>query len=188
MNVVWNWQAATIRGVCPPRAARGKDQGQSAVEFALLLPLLLLFFFFLIEFGRVFGSWLLITNAAREGARYAAVQDFGCTGDTNCTNTNAAIISWVQKTASFLTVQAVACSSNQPPGGSTSCVSVTRVTCPDANYTALCNNSSDRFVIVQVAYQVQTLMPITGSVPFVGAVNYPGSLLVAGLSSMRAEQ
>jgi Flp pilus assembly protein TadG len=158
------------------------------VEFALVFPILLLLLFFVFEFGRVFGSWLLITNAAREGARFAAVQDFSCAGDTNCTATDAAIVSWVQKTASFLSVQGVACQNNQPPGGSTSCVSITRVTCPDSNYTALCNGSSDRFIIVAVAYQVQTLMPITGSIPFVGAVNYPGSLQVAGLSSMRAEQ
>ena len=183
-----NWHKATTGGARAARAGQSKERGQSAVEFALVFPVLLLFLFLIFEFGRVFGSWLLITNAAREGARYAAVQDFSCTGDTGCKNTDAAIVSWVQKTASFLSVQAVACQNNQPPGGSTSCVSITRVTCPDANYTALCNNSSDRFVIVQAAYQVQTLMPITGSVPFVGAVNYPGSLLVAGLSSMRAEQ
>ena len=177
----------TSRGARAACAGRATERVQSAVEFALVFPVLLLFLFLIFEFGRVFGSWLLITNAAREGARYAAVQDFSCTGDTGCKNTDTAIISWVQKTASFLSVQAVACQNNQPPGGSTSCVSITRVTCPDANYAALCNNSSDRFVVVAVAYQVQTLMPITGSVPFVGAVNYPGSLLVAGLSSMRAE-
>jgi len=60
---------ATTGGARAARAGQSKERGQSAVEFALVLPVLLLFFFFLIEFGRVFGSWLLITNAAREGAR-----------------------------------------------------------------------------------------------------------------------
>ena len=148
MTSMRNWYMATTGGARAARAGQSNERGQSAVEFALVFPVLLLFLFLIFEFGRVFGSWLLITNAAREGARYAAVQDFGCTGDTGCTNTDAAIVSWVQKTASFLTVQATGCQSNQPPNGSTSCVSITRVTCPDANYTALCNNSSDRFVTV----------------------------------------
>src|SRR5207247_5989663 len=52
---------AARRACAGPRAERG----QSAVEFALVFPILLLLLFFVFEFGRVFGSWLLITNAAR---------------------------------------------------------------------------------------------------------------------------
>ncbi|MEW6726174.1 TadE/TadG family type IV pilus assembly protein [Desulforudis sp. 1088] len=49
------------------------EKGQSLVEFALILPLLLLLLFGTIEFGRVFSASLVITNAAREGARLGAV-------------------------------------------------------------------------------------------------------------------
>lgn len=38
-----------------------------------MLPLLLLLLFGIIEFGRVFGTELMITHCAREGARYGAV-------------------------------------------------------------------------------------------------------------------
>lgn len=52
---------------------RRKEGGQALVEFALVLPLLLLLVFGGIEFGRLYHSHLVITSAAREGARTAAV-------------------------------------------------------------------------------------------------------------------
>lgn len=48
-------------------------KGQTLVEFALTLPLLLLLIFGIIEFGRLFQSWVMIQNAARAAARYASV-------------------------------------------------------------------------------------------------------------------
>ena len=44
--------------------------GQSLVEFALTLPLLLLILLGAIDLGRVFNTYVAITNASREGARY----------------------------------------------------------------------------------------------------------------------
>jgi hypothetical protein len=52
----------------------GQEAGQTLVEFALVLPILLVMIFGLVDFGRAFYTWLLVTNAAREGARTAAVQ------------------------------------------------------------------------------------------------------------------
>lgn len=43
------------------------------VEFALIVPILLLLVFGIIEFGIVYNTKIAITNAAREGARKAAV-------------------------------------------------------------------------------------------------------------------
>jgi Flp pilus assembly pilin Flp len=52
----------------------GKEQeGAAAVEFALLLPLLVLLLFGIIEFGLAFNARIQATNAAREGARMAVV-------------------------------------------------------------------------------------------------------------------
>ena len=51
-----------------------RDQdGAAAVEFALLLPLLVLLLFGLIQFGLAFNTKIQATNAAREGARMAVV-------------------------------------------------------------------------------------------------------------------
>lgn len=43
------------------------------MEFALLAPILFLLLFAMVDFGRLFDAWLVSTNAAREGARYAIV-------------------------------------------------------------------------------------------------------------------
>jgi hypothetical protein len=58
------------------RAAQ-RDRGAAAVEFALLLPLLLLLVFGIIDFGRMLNAEILISEAAREGARAAALAGTG---------------------------------------------------------------------------------------------------------------
>jgi Flp pilus assembly protein TadG len=50
-----------------------RDHGAAAVEFALLLPLLLLLLFGLIDFGRALNAQITLTQAAREGARLDAL-------------------------------------------------------------------------------------------------------------------
>lgn len=55
---------------------RLKDsRGQSMVEFALVLPILLLLVFGVTEFSRAFMTLNVITAAAREGCRVAVVTD-----------------------------------------------------------------------------------------------------------------
>ena len=56
------------------RRIRATETGQSLVEFAMVLPLFLVLLFGLVDFGRAFYSWMVITNGAREGARAGAVQ------------------------------------------------------------------------------------------------------------------
>ena len=46
--------------------------GQAMAEFALLLPLFALFLVIAIDFGRVFYTYIQVTNASREAANYAA--------------------------------------------------------------------------------------------------------------------
>ena len=54
--------------------ARSRQQdGAAAVEFALLLPLLILLLFGFIQFGTAFNARIQATNAAREAARLAVV-------------------------------------------------------------------------------------------------------------------
>jgi Flp pilus assembly protein TadG len=54
--------------------ARLDERGASAVEFAILLPVLMLILFGIIEFGMVMYSREVLTNASREGARAGIVQ------------------------------------------------------------------------------------------------------------------
>ncbi|MBT2537121.1 TadE/TadG family type IV pilus assembly protein [Arthrobacter sp. ISL-69] len=50
-----------------------KERGAVAVEMAFILPLLLLILIGTMEFGRVFNVQNSLTQAAREGARHAAI-------------------------------------------------------------------------------------------------------------------
>lgn len=54
---------------------RRGERGQALAEFALVLPLILFFIAGIIEFGRAWNVKQAVTDAAREGARYAVVQD-----------------------------------------------------------------------------------------------------------------
>jgi len=48
-------------------------RGQALVEMAFVLPIILLIIMGMVEFGRIFNSYLIVTNASREGARVAVV-------------------------------------------------------------------------------------------------------------------
>jgi hypothetical protein len=48
-------------------------RGQSLVEFALLLPIMLLLAVMLVDLGRAIYYYSVIFNAAREGARYGII-------------------------------------------------------------------------------------------------------------------
>jgi len=66
------------------KLARRRSRGQAMVEFALVLPVLLILLMVLIEVARLFSAWLIVENAAREGARYAVTGQFNpvrCTAD-----------------------------------------------------------------------------------------------------------
>ena len=52
---------------------RKSEKGQAMVEMALVLPILLILLGGIIDFGWLFYNQLALTNAAREGARYAAI-------------------------------------------------------------------------------------------------------------------
>jgi Flp pilus assembly protein TadG len=58
-----------------PRRAWHRERGQSLVETALALPLLLVVSVGIFEFGRAYQTWQVVTNAAREGARMAVLPD-----------------------------------------------------------------------------------------------------------------
>lgn len=63
------------------RRFRETEAGQALVEFTMIIPVFCLLLFGLVDFGRAFYTWLIVTNAAREGARVAAVQETGANID-----------------------------------------------------------------------------------------------------------
>ncbi|SHH97041.1 TadE/TadG family type IV pilus assembly protein [Clostridium grantii] len=50
-----------------------KHKGQALVETALLLPIMLMLIFGIIEFGLILNTNIVVSNASREGARYASL-------------------------------------------------------------------------------------------------------------------
>ena len=50
-----------------------KQRGQTLVEFAIVIPLLLMVMMAIYQFGVVYNNWVTLTDAARAGARQAAV-------------------------------------------------------------------------------------------------------------------
>ena len=63
-----------LRALRRRRSHAGED-GASAVEFALVVPLLLLIVFGIVNFGFVFSQQSSLNTAVREGARRAVVND-----------------------------------------------------------------------------------------------------------------
>lgn len=89
-----------------PARSAARDRGAAAVEFALLLPVLLLLVFGIIDFGRALNAQITLTQAAREGARLAAL------GQSN-------VVSGTQAAATGLspvTVSVTSCPANAGAG------------------------------------------------------------------------
>jgi Flp pilus assembly protein TadG len=83
-----------------------RDRGAAAVEFALLLPLLLLIVFGIIDFGRALNAQLTLTQAAQDGARVAALNQPDVAGQTQAAATGL----------TGLTVTVTACPAPAAPG------------------------------------------------------------------------
>jgi Flp pilus assembly protein TadG len=55
----------------------GNDRGAAAVEFALVVPVLLMILFGIIDFGLLFNNSLSVKQGVREGARQGVVANYG---------------------------------------------------------------------------------------------------------------
>jgi Flp pilus assembly protein TadG len=58
-----------------------RENGQTMVEFALVLPILLMLLLGVIQFGIAFNNYLAVTDAVRAGARQGAVARYLPPGD-----------------------------------------------------------------------------------------------------------
>ena len=53
-----------------------QEKGAALVETAFVLPIMLLVCVGILEFGRAYQTWQVVTNAAREGARVAILPEY----------------------------------------------------------------------------------------------------------------
>jgi Flp pilus assembly protein TadG len=90
-----------------------RDDGQAFVEFALVLPILVALLLGIVQFGIVFNNYETMTDAARVGARKAAVSRF--IGDNGASATTAARNAASDLTQSNLTVDVSSCAPGTYP-------------------------------------------------------------------------
>lgn len=88
------------------RRWRRRSRGQSIVEFALVLPILLLLVFGTVDLGRLVFYQSLINNAVRDGARVAIINGAAAT----CTSGSCAATTAVQSAAGGFASQLTVCS------------------------------------------------------------------------------
>jgi Flp pilus assembly protein TadG len=84
------------------------ERGAAAVEFAILLPLLLMLVLGTIEFGRAYNAQITLTNAARDGVRVMAINNNPTAAATAVQSAAASVSSTIPSSA--VTVSPTTCS------------------------------------------------------------------------------
>lgn len=94
-----------------------RDRGASAVEFALVVPILLLLVIGILEFGRAYHIQTTLSNAARDGVRVMALQN----SVSAAQSTTKASATTLPLTDSMIRVTPTNCrpSDSSPPGPAT---------------------------------------------------------------------
>ena len=139
------------------------ERGAALLEMAFTLPLLLLVCVGILEFGRAYQTWQVITNAAREGARIAVLPGMN----------DAAVTSRVQQ---YMTV-------GQLPKALTATIAIDRNQSVSIGGTATASASQ---VIVNYPFDFIVLDPIARLATGQGSAT-PSSLNMVATATMRNE-
>jgi Flp pilus assembly protein TadG len=122
-----------------------KQQGIAAVEFALLVPVLLVIALGLAQFGWLLGNYVMVANAASAGARYFASQR-GTTTPYSGTQTQVQTSAAVLNTGNLSITATVnggnctsdaACAADLTSAASGSAVATAAVTVTYSNFSPL---------------------------------------------------
>ena len=128
------------RRVTTARHSRPAGRGQALVEFALAFPVFILIVFGLVDVGRLVYAYNTLSDAAREGARIAAVNQIDYPSGTSCNEDmpieNVAAPHWAIKPCAVstavslgVTTSDVSVSYAAPSGTSLSCSPTLNVGC-----------------------------------------------------------
>jgi Flp pilus assembly protein TadG len=93
--------------------SRRDGRGQALVELALILPILLMLLLGIFEFGRAWNTKQVMTDAAREGARLAVVQN----NDIDQDDVKAAVATHLSRAGIPGTAVTISFDENPPPAG-----------------------------------------------------------------------
>ena len=96
------------------------ERGANLLEYALVLTLLLALLFAVIDFGRGLYAYHFVSNAAREGTRYAMVRGSTCTFP-GCPATSSTIANYLDNVPAGIDPNQLSVTTTWNPGGSASC-------------------------------------------------------------------
>ena len=151
-------------------SSKKRERGQSLVEFALIIPIFIILVFGIIDFGMGLRAYITVTQATREGARYAAVGNpagtFTSGGSGQCNGTTTT--STVGKVCSTLN------------GMNLTNVQTVTVTYPDGNVPG---NS----VRVHAEYDYHYITPVRAVVNFFSGGALDDTIAVSSTTDMRLE-
>lgn len=144
------------------------QRGQAFVEFALVLPIMLLILLIAADFGRLFFSYVQVTNAAREGANYASLHaadspfDLAAyvSGAANAANGEANVQG--QRGEGGLTVDAPVCFSPLTPSSPINCGTASDFAGGIGNYVTVTVREDFAFLTPMISGFFGTL-PLTAS-------------------------
>ena len=144
------------------RARNSGERGQSLLEFAAVVPIFLLVVMGVIDFGVGLKSWIQVTNAAREAARYGAIH---CSaGDIDGTPVSDLVVNRAIDSATGLELDSsqIDVSSNCDAGHATESLTVT------------------------VHYDYKLISPLGGMMSFLGG-GIPSTIDLSSSADMRIE-
>ena len=89
MHTDWDTASVDAPGPSDSSGGRAGERGQSVVEFALILPLLLILLLAIVDFARLYTTILTVESAAREAADFGAFHWYQWQDSPTATNTAA---------------------------------------------------------------------------------------------------
>ncbi len=140
------------------RPRRRSDDGASAVEFALVLPILLLLAFGIISYGTLFAQQLALNNGVRQGARVAVVE-----GSTATQKTCAGVVTATRDaTGPAIAMDTADIDVKVTRSGSAPCGTGVN----PASATVVCRNSingttnAQQSLVVEATYPAELILPL----------------------------
>ena len=148
------------------------ERGVAAVEFAIVFPLMLLLMFGIIEFGTMMYDQIMVTNAAREGARWGSVQSASLAHPVSCNDPGISAIQGsspcsgsgsgsacmvASNYAANTLISYQGGNNNSPSVTVTCCDPVNGTGCPNSNGNGNGNGNSGVAIAVTVNYTFQGL-------------------------------
>ena len=160
-----------------------REQAQSLVEFALIVPMLLILVFGVIDFGLGLRAYISVASATREGARFATVGNppgtfsGGGTGECNGTTSTTTVgrVCGTINGLNLVNVQNVkveTCDTASPPV----CVAASSA-----------NMLSGKSVRVTADYRYHYITPVKALINFISAGALTDYLTISSTTDMRIE-